>query len=302
MSPTPTNPAALLREAVVLLSDTESYLSALHGAVARHDHLGADLTCGGCTLRDRITAAQRVLGTTTGQPATAPWPPTGDQRPDHGLYTLLRRVGLTPEAAQQEIDTYTQTILARQTPAPAVDRATVLNERADFFEGVLRNAADPEGDPRYWSAISDVIRGLRQQAAEAQQPTPAVAETTDCGCGTYMRCPNGHCSRHYTCQDCGRCCTCECSGTPDEAEETKPEPQDCSSPESHNWGCGCPTDQAPKAKREETEHALYEALTAGVQHAQIRQHLIEQHRAAVAYEATHAARTATPDVAEERTP
>ena len=175
MTPTPTNPAALLREAVVLLSDTESYLSALHGAVARHDHLGADLTCGGCTLRDRITAARRVLGTTTGQPATAPWPPTGVERPDHELYTLLRRTGLTPEAAQQKIDTYTQTI--RTQPAPAVNRAAVLNERADFFEGVLRNAADPEGDPRYWSAISDVIRGLRQQAAEAQQPTPAETET-----------------------------------------------------------------------------------------------------------------------------
>ncbi|MER5675802.1 hypothetical protein ABT081_02540 [Streptomyces sp. NPDC002238] len=60
----------------------------------------------------------------------------------------------------------------------------------------------------------------RRMAAEAQRPTPDVAEAlTDCGCGTYMRCPNGHCSRHYTCQDCGRCCTCECSGAPAATEE-----------------------------------------------------------------------------------
>jgi len=64
-----------------------------------------------------------------------------------------------------------------QCPGTVVDdRATVLNERADFLESCLRNAADPEGDPRYWSAISDVIRGLRQLAAEAQQPAPAETE------------------------------------------------------------------------------------------------------------------------------
>jgi len=208
MTPTPTNPAALLREAVVLLSDTESYLSALHGAVARHDHLGADLTCGGCTLRDRITAARRVLGTTTGQPATAPWPPTGVERPDHALYTLLRKAGLTPEAAQQKIDTYTQTILARQTaPAPTVDRAAVLNEDAEggelvcvdecgwcdacgmepfgtsaegwreaarFLRRTARESPDFLGAIRGARLIEDELRRL---AAEAQQPTPAETET-----------------------------------------------------------------------------------------------------------------------------
>ena len=164
MTPTPTNPAALLREAVVLLSDTESYLSALHGAVARHDHLGADLTCGGCTLRDRITAARRVLGTTTGQPATAPWPPTGVERPDHELYTLLRRTGLTPEAAQQEIDTYTQTILAEGDGLRARFEALAADweQRGEYGDASLT-----------WGA-----RGIRAVLAdEAQQPTPAETET-----------------------------------------------------------------------------------------------------------------------------
>lgn len=47
-----TNPTALS-----LLRDTEAHLSALHVHAARHDHIGADLTCGGCLLRDRIAAA-----------------------------------------------------------------------------------------------------------------------------------------------------------------------------------------------------------------------------------------------------
>jgi hypothetical protein len=41
---------------LALLRDTENYLSALHGSVARHDHLAANLGCAGCELRDRITA------------------------------------------------------------------------------------------------------------------------------------------------------------------------------------------------------------------------------------------------------
>lgn len=292
MSPTPTNPAALLREAA---DRARGIGDPLHTAVAplleavsysddetlndpgsdRHD--GCAREC--CVPAAALAVARQILGTTTMQPATAPWPPTGDQRPDHALYTLLRRVGLTPEAAQQEIDTYTQTILARQT-APAVDRATVcicghpaqqhfedvcqvcdcgdymvpeaaremiahlrgaalakqdgrrattLREGADLIEQALIHSVAPassERDEVWDQAVRAAATELRNvadgAAAEAQQPTPDVAETTDCGCGTYMRCPNGHCSRHYTCQDCGRCCTCECSGAPAETEEPTP--------------------------------------------------------------------------------
>lgn len=70
--------------------------------------------------------------------------------------------------------------LAAAPPAPA-DRAAVLRERADFLEGVLRNTADPSSDPRYWSAIHDVIRGLRQEAdgaAAGVQPPTSEAELT----------------------------------------------------------------------------------------------------------------------------
>ena len=43
--------------ALDLLRRTEALLSALHGSVARHDNLAADLGCAGCELRDQIRAA-----------------------------------------------------------------------------------------------------------------------------------------------------------------------------------------------------------------------------------------------------
>lgn len=42
-----------------LLADVEQHLSALHGSVARHDNLGANLACSGCQLRDQIRDALR---------------------------------------------------------------------------------------------------------------------------------------------------------------------------------------------------------------------------------------------------
>jgi hypothetical protein len=42
--------------AIDLLKRAESYLSALHGSVARHDSLGVNLGCAGCELRDKIRA------------------------------------------------------------------------------------------------------------------------------------------------------------------------------------------------------------------------------------------------------
>lgn len=79
---------------------------------------------------------------------------------------------------------------------------------------------------------------------------------------------------------------------PECAEDTS---APCPSPETHNWGCGCPTDQAPAAKRVEAEHVLYDALTKGTRHAQVRQHIIDAYRAAVIAEHTHAAPPAPAD-------
>ncbi|MEU0991094.1 hypothetical protein [Streptomyces sp. NPDC005953] len=81
---------------------------------------------------------------------------------------------LVPEAAREMIAHLHRAVLAKQDGR----RATTLRERADFLEGVLRNTADPSSDPRYWSAIHDVIRGLRQEADGVQPPTEGEAELT----------------------------------------------------------------------------------------------------------------------------
>ncbi|MGV9579756.1 hypothetical protein ACWDRZ_24190 [Streptomyces sp. NPDC003509] len=229
MSPTPTNPADLLRATLIKALDNahHTHPCAATGSVYWTGCYHPDGTGPSCHSERRADAvlavlpapalavARQLLGTTTGQPATAPWPPTGEQRPDHKLYTLLRRVGLTPEAAQQEIDTYTQTILARQG-APAVDQ-TPLRDRirravceaegfawdtdmlepdeygevADAVLAVLPAPAVDVADlrDRITTAISKWHRDPEQSlysqgadavlavlAAEAQQPTPAEAE------------------------------------------------------------------------------------------------------------------------------
>ncbi|MDX3831364.1 hypothetical protein [Streptomyces europaeiscabiei] len=52
-APAPAPPVGL----VELLKRTEAHLSALHGSVAWHDNLGANLACSGCELRDAIRTA-----------------------------------------------------------------------------------------------------------------------------------------------------------------------------------------------------------------------------------------------------
>ncbi|MFF0512462.1 hypothetical protein [Streptomyces sp. NPDC004250] len=47
--------------ALALLRDAEHYLSALHGSVARHDNLGVNLTCAGCSLRAVIAGTLPTL-------------------------------------------------------------------------------------------------------------------------------------------------------------------------------------------------------------------------------------------------
>jgi hypothetical protein len=79
---TPASPTAL-----DLLKQAESYLSALHGSVARHDNLAANLGCAGCELRDKIRNELAAVDWTDGHPqleaiAAAVWEQCG--RSDNG--------------------------------------------------------------------------------------------------------------------------------------------------------------------------------------------------------------------------
>lgn len=50
----------------------------------------------------------------------------------------------------------------------------------------------------------------------------------------------------------------------------------CPAPETHNWGCGCPTDQMPGSSLAEAVAILHEAMDHGVKDPVARQRLIGQ--------------------------
>lgn len=72
----PATQATTERGLLAMLRVAEAYLSALHGSVARHDNLGANLGCLGCELWDRIAAAMPRLAE---QQAAAPAVPEEDE-------------------------------------------------------------------------------------------------------------------------------------------------------------------------------------------------------------------------------
>ncbi|WP_329126164.1 hypothetical protein [Streptomyces sp. NBC_01353] len=53
-------------------------------------------------------------------------------------------------------------------------------------------------------------------------------------------------------------------------------PAACPTPETHNWGCGCPTDQMPASRLAEAVSILHDAMDNGVKDPVIRQKLIGQ--------------------------
>jgi hypothetical protein len=58
----------------------------------------------------------------------------------------------------------------------------------------------------------DALDALAARDTHSVDEDPIAYSLTDaaCSCGPQMRCPKGHCSRHYMCQDCGNCCSCSC--------------------------------------------------------------------------------------------
>ncbi|MEV5944651.1 hypothetical protein [Streptomyces sp. NPDC051994] len=58
------------------------------------------------------------------------------------------------------------------------DRAVVLREAAARYEEILAKA-NPETDPRYWTAVRDITLGLRRMADEAHEETHVVTDDSD---------------------------------------------------------------------------------------------------------------------------
>ncbi|MEV5862347.1 hypothetical protein AB0L83_21865 [Streptomyces sp. NPDC052071] len=172
MSPTPTNPtrttwpsAAPLQQAADIRraagdSELADWLDATANALAwlapyRDNEPGYGM------WEAALVVARRILG-------TPPTPAAPGERPDHALYTTLRKYGHTPAEAQQMIDTYTQTILTRQG-AHAADRADL---RDRITTAISKWHRDPEQS--LYSQGADAV--LAVLAAEAQQPAPAETE------------------------------------------------------------------------------------------------------------------------------
>lgn len=130
-------------------------------------------------------------------------------RRDDLLVMLLHGGASTNSIARYVVDAFAAEV-----------RAEVLREAADRVAARQRRSNDREmarfGKLDHESALErdvvlDVVADLREMASS---PSPAAGEKQPetCTCGPQMRCKNGHCSRHYTCQDCGCCCSCECAG------------------------------------------------------------------------------------------
>lgn len=88
---------------------------------------------------------------------------------------------------------------AAAVPVPAADRATVLREAADRYQGFLDNA-DTSADPRYWTGIRDMVLGLRRMAAEATPVGASDAPANGTGAPVAAETPQpetcAHCGKH----------------------------------------------------------------------------------------------------------
>ncbi|MFB7244596.1 hypothetical protein ACFCYX_19310 [Streptomyces populi] len=158
-----------------LLRRAESYLSALHGSVARHDNLAANYGCAGCELRDQIGVALRAAVSVpapapTDQTAlrdriaealdnanrTHPCPVTGDEYWT-GCYH--------PDGTSSSCHTNRRTdaVLAVLPANQTTDRATALSDAANRLE-----RGNPDRDLDFSEGVDWAVDELRRLAAEAQ--------------------------------------------------------------------------------------------------------------------------------------
>jgi hypothetical protein len=163
-------------EPLALLRDTEHYLSALHGSVARHDNLAANYGCAGCELRDRIAAALLEI---TAAVSAAVAPPTDraavrheadwivEHCPDHGC------VEPSTEVCHCEIADRLRR-MADETATELADTLPAWLYQRFMPDGIGWDQLD-EDDRSYWEHQARAVRravargGFKQPAAGARQ-------------------------------------------------------------------------------------------------------------------------------------
>lgn len=158
-----------------LLARVESYLSALHGSVARHDQLAANLACAGCELRDQIAVELR-------RPAAVSVPPPAPRADDRAaLRDRIRRAvceaeGFGWDTDMLEPDEYGDAADAVLAVLPeAADQAAVLREAANALAAVGLEDSLVSG-PRAWAEAIETLRRLADEATPVAAPSPPANE------------------------------------------------------------------------------------------------------------------------------
>jgi hypothetical protein len=88
-----------------------------------------------------------------------------------GWHPVPEAHGMPWDEAEQLLAAYDASRAAAVPSAPADREAgpAALREAAAFYESVMQQSLDPDRDPRYCTAVRDVVMGLRHRADEAQQ-------------------------------------------------------------------------------------------------------------------------------------
>lgn len=146
-----TDPTDLLRQA-------ETYLSALHTSVARHDNLGADLTCHGCQLRERIAAALAEASVTA-----APCHPCGCPRrfnrhadgcpARERIAEVIRESGVPSGSGYREADAVLAILpapAARAAELPLWEAVYEPGNVSDYLIGYANSEAAAKGAAEAW--------------------------------------------------------------------------------------------------------------------------------------------------------
>ncbi|WP_435597100.1 hypothetical protein [Streptomyces anulatus] len=155
-TPTPADrPADQPRAVLRLLEDAQSYLSVLHGAVGRHDHIGVNLACDGCALRDRITpalaVARQLLGTSVGGGVAL----TPQGHPGVDLFAALQHAGLDVDEANARMYAYARMVLRQEKataapPTPLAEVWTVWREDEPVYAHYTTEADARQGTIDCW--------------------------------------------------------------------------------------------------------------------------------------------------------
>jgi hypothetical protein len=154
--------------ALDLLKRTESLLSALHGSVARHDNLAANLGCAGCELRDQIRGA---LPTLAAAPSSAPADRAAEWR---AAADELGRMDYDADSNDYGYDTYRDAWnggvvdgadMLRRLADEAQQQPETRPARGDQFEQWLKAQRDASADhPEAYQAADGLLDLYRLHA------------------------------------------------------------------------------------------------------------------------------------------